>query len=343
LGFACAYTQTNSSTIVVGQDYLGILEERLRSVEAKLDSLTTSNATGLVNMVASITPQSYATVEDGVETTNAADADRAVVLAAEPNKGFFGPTSNIALVRQVAKAVSERALPSPTLIPADTATTTLLARAPNPARPIDAYEVPPFHVLHSRIEHYFRWTAVLYPFIHRDSFMSNLEGLRESARKVSRPFLGIVNMMLALAHNIPVSENIEEGELYYHRAQLLCDQNTLDNVSLEVVQYLLILSQYLQGAQQTIKAWTVHGVAVKAAMQIGLHSSEVLKELSPIDQEIRKRTWYITAMLDRHLSISFGRPMTVPDNHVRLPPVKPFSDYPEAHEQDSVDFMNGTM
>jgi hypothetical protein len=312
-------------------------------VESRLDSLATSKATDSVNAIASATPRSYAARQDGVETSDAADADRAVVLAAEPKTGFFGPTSNIALVRQITKAVSERTLISSTLITADPVASAPSTRTSLSARAVDATELPPFHILHARIEHYFRWTAVLYPFIHRESFMSNLSGLRESARNASRPFLGIVNIMLALAHNIPVSDNVEEGELYYHRAQLLCDQNTLDNVTLEVVQYLLILGQYLQGAQQTIKAWTVHGIAVKAAMQIGLHSSEALKELPPIEQEIRKRTWYITAMLDRHLSISFGRPMTVPDNHVRLPPVKPFSDYPEAQEQDSVDFMNSTM
>jgi hypothetical protein len=66
-----------------------------------------------------------------------------------------------------------------------------------------------------------------------------------------------------------------------------------------IVQYLLLMGQYLQGTQKSIQTWTIHGLAVKAAFQLGLHSSEVSKRLSPLEREIRKRVWFGCIVLDR--------------------------------------------
>lgn len=60
------------------------------------------------------------------------------------------------------------------------------------------------------------------------------------------------------------------------------------------------MGQYLQGTQKSVQAWTVHGLAVKAALQLGLHSRAASKAFSPPEQEIRKRTWYGCVVLDRY-------------------------------------------
>ena len=54
---------------------------------------------------------------------------------------------------------------------------------------------------------------------------------------ITGTWLGILNLMQALAHNIPVSNDVEGGELYYRRAQMLCDQQTLESINLEVGKY----------------------------------------------------------------------------------------------------------
>lgn len=59
------------------------------------------------------------------------------------------------------------------------------------------------------------------------------------------------------------------------------------------------MSQYLQGTERSIETWNLHGLAVKAAYQLGLHSPIPLKHSSPADREIRKRTWYACVILDR--------------------------------------------
>lgn len=66
-----------------------------------------------------------------------------------------------------------------------------------------------------------------------------------------------------------------------------------------VVQLLLLMSQYLQGSERSIETWNLHGLAVKAAYQLGLHSSDALQQYPPREREFRKRTWYGCVMLDR--------------------------------------------
>ena len=70
------------------------------------------------------------------------------------------------------------------------------------------------------------------------------------------------------------------------------------------MQYLLLMGLYLQGTQKSVEAWAVHGLAVKAAFQLGLHSSEASKAFTPLDREIRKRTWFGCVVLDRYLYMS---------------------------------------
>ena len=145
-------------------------------------------------------------------------------------------------MRQVAKAIAERSaalsLPIPTTSAGGSLPTSSLyahqGKSAHVSGQIDPYALPPFNILLARVQHYFQWTVVLYSFIHRETFLEMLYRVRDSTINVRRSWLGILNIMLALAQNIPVSDDVEAGEVYYHRAQLLCDQKTLDNVNLEV-------------------------------------------------------------------------------------------------------------
>jgi hypothetical protein len=60
------------------------------------------------------------------------------------------------------------------------------------------------------------------------------------------------------------------------------------------------MSQYLQGSERSIETWNIHGLAVKAAYQLGLHSSDAMRQRSAAEAEIRKRTWFGCVVLDRY-------------------------------------------
>ncbi|OBT39075.1 hypothetical protein VE00_09907 [Pseudogymnoascus sp. WSF 3629] len=113
-------------------------------------------------------------------------------------------------------------------------------------------------------------------------------------------------------------ERLRECDIYYQRAMGLCEKQMMRGTSFEIVQFLLVMGQYLQGTQRSVETWSIHGLAVKAAMQLGLHCPKVSGHLSPLMQEYRKRTWYGCVVLDRTLSMTFGRPSAIPGDYVVL-------------------------
>jgi len=66
------------------------------------------------------------------------------------------------------------------------------------------------------------------------------------------------------------------------------------------VQMLLLASMYSQGTERSIETWNIHGLAVKAAYQLGLHSPDALRQYPPVEREIRKRVWLGCVLLDRY-------------------------------------------
>lgn len=60
------------------------------------------------------------------------------------------------------------------------------------------------------------------------------------------------------------------------------------------------------------------GKAIRIALQLGLHSRPGSRRLSPVEAETRKRTWYNCVILDRVLSMTFGRPTTIAKELIRL-------------------------
>ncbi|KAJ5099147.1 transcriptional regulatory protein GAL4 [Penicillium argentinense] len=121
---------------------------------------------------------------------------------------------------------------------------------------------------------------------------------KDNFTRVRRTWLGLLNIVLAIATSLrsegdlPAGKRIQESDIYIQRANGLCDRDSKRNASLEMVQYLLILGQYLQGTQKSVLAWTTHGLAISAAFQLGLHSPEANRRFSSLEGEIRKRTWH---------------------------------------------------
>ena len=63
------------------------------------------------------------------------------------------------------------------------------------------------------------------------------------------------------------------------------------------------MTQYLQGTSRSAQTWRLHGLLVQTALQIGVHTKENMAKFSPLQGEIRKRTWYTCVVLDRYVDV----------------------------------------
>ncbi|VUC26112.1 unnamed protein product [Clonostachys rosea] len=270
------------------------------------------------------------------------DGMGAIKFTDEEDWGYFGPSSNIAFLRHISLGMArignwQEAFPSPSNQAREVSGGMSVSR-PHQADDeaaerrqyharggVNIYALPSEARTWSLIREYFQKTGQLLPFIHEEWFCATyFEMKRSNFTMARRTWLGLLNIILAMAatlfveSNMSAEERIEESDVYYQRANGLCDKESRRNISVELVQYLLILGQYLQGTQKSVQAWTVHGLAITTAFQLGLHSPKTNKQFPPLESEIRKRVWFGCILLDRTLSMTFGRPSMIPEGYLRL-------------------------
>ncbi|KAJ9613115.1 hypothetical protein H2200_003056 [Cladophialophora chaetospira] len=203
----------------------------------------------------------------------------------------------------------------------------------------DITSLPDYATSLRLIDNYFDHIGVLFPFLHRETFLSIYTEYRAGACKVRRVSLATVHMVLALAlqrgsePGRSPDQRFEDSWPYYERATVLCDHHIMTDPTLETVQYQLLLTQYLQGTHEAAVTWATHGRAVQSALQIGLHSPQLPQHYNTLESEIRRRTWYTCFILDKYahlievaksalmisrtLSMAFGRPPMIHDSFMQ--------------------------
>ncbi len=101
---------------------------------------------------------------------------------------------------------------------------------------------------------------------------------------------------------------------YFRRAMLAAATFGTEH-SIEAVHLLLTQSFYLLATCQTDRTWLTLGLAVRLGQSIGLHVEALQAKTAPqvtrIQQERRRRTWYSLFVLDRLLSLQLGRPSAI--------------------------------
>ncbi|KAJ4169167.1 hypothetical protein NW754_011101 [Fusarium falciforme] len=332
-----------------------------RSDEAHQDSLACRSSDVIVNIEGCHDSSIDQSMTDGM----------AVSFVDEQDCGFFGPSSNIAFMRHILRAIKRRQSAHRRLSSQASASefstyeggivntfNTFTSKSPGAAlshiHNISANILPPDHEMQRLIRAYFSNTGLLFPYIHEEAFLDTYERFRTSGFRtnVRRTWLGLLNMIFAMATCTSCWEEsgsdyrFEQSDVYYRRARELCQTQMFRGTTLEIVQYLLLMSQYLQGTQRSVRTWTIHGLAIKAAMSIGLHSRDIASKFTPVEQEIRKRTWFGCILLDRSLSMTFGRPCAIPEEYIRLDlpkPLPPCASVPEEIQSLSTGFFNASI
>ncbi|KAJ3498328.1 hypothetical protein NLG97_g1208 [Lecanicillium saksenae] len=279
--------------------------------------------------------------EESESETEARTDGLAITFVDERAAAYFGESSNIGFVRYLLGAVSSiwgvKQPEGPQLSKGDNAEGKRRAMLSSEHSPLGALPTTPQSLatssrlpavsdMETMINRYFNTMGLLFPFLHESTFRQTYEAFKASGfNKVRQTWLGELNLIFAIASNINRGKTskqcFQESLVYYRRAMSLCGASCLRSVSLDIVQFLLLQALYLQGTPQAGEAWSVHGLLVRSAVALGLHSDKVGRQLDENVQEMRNRTWHTIYCLDTVLSATFGRPCAIPPAHmtVRLP------------------------
>ncbi|KAI9497290.1 fungal-specific transcription factor domain-containing protein [Zychaea mexicana] len=221
-------------------------------------------------------------------------------------QGYFGSSSAMSFMREVREVIGKK--------------TTIYSVCHD-------YVLPPRKVADSLVRSYWTFVHTLYPFLHKPAFMktySRLWGYPEGADPL---FHCILNLVFALgcqlSPEIGESEREPTSDIFFQRSKKLLHFDILDEGNIMVVQALLLMGQYLQCTKMPGRCWIVVGLATRVAQGLGLHrdahsvnsgrhktnGSGCTRQL---ERELRKRLWGGCLVLDRMISMAYGRPFMIP-------------------------------
>ncbi|ETS76295.1 hypothetical protein PFICI_11682 [Pestalotiopsis fici W106-1] len=191
------------------------------------------------------------------------------------------------------------------------------------------FVVPPRKIADGLIHHYWEGAHPLQPFIHKGTFMKRYNELwqtdtadsgelhafgRSKSVYTAQVFHCTLNLVFALGCRFrsmssgrqrPGSDRTHEQ--FAHRATRLLSLDLMDYGSIQLVQALILMAQYLQTLNMSSKCWVIVGMAIRVAQGLALHL-DVAGE-TQAQREERRRTWHSCELLDSVLSMTFGRPL----------------------------------
>ena len=271
--------------------------------------------------------------QDEDATTNG----MAMTFIEEHTSAFFGGSSNIYFTRLLLSAVNhirnrarregvsmdrQQDLNEYNMAKASRYYANPLAVSPGTDRK-EMTALPSAEEMDRMLDVYFDTGGTVFPFIHRESMRKMYMDCKANGwTRVQRTFLGTLNVIFATVvsldrDTIPSArERQERANIFFKRATDLCGELSKQVISLEIVQYLVLVVIHCQGAQRSVQAWNIHGLVVRSAMALGLHSAQTRAGFGALQAEYGRRTWVVIYCMDKVLSVAFGRPAIVPDEYM---------------------------
>ena len=272
---------------------------------------------------------------------DAATNGMAMTFVEEHTSAFFGGSSNINFTRLLLSAVNhirntargettvvdrQHDLNENNIARASLSYANPIAATPD-AGPQAMTALPPSEEIESLFDVYFSTAGFVFPFVDEVLMRKTYEECKANGwTRVRRTFLGTLNMIFAMATSydrdrIPSARQRQErSNVFFKRATELCGELSKQIISLEIVQYLLLVVLHCQGVQRSVQAWNIHGLVTRSAMALGLHSAQGKDRFDQQQLEYRRRTWLVIYCMDKVLSAAFGRPSTIPDEYMVDPP-----------------------
>ncbi|KAM0322186.1 hypothetical protein ACHAQA_009676 [Verticillium albo-atrum] len=251
------------------------------------------------------------------------DSMTAVVDEGTSTREFFGSSSAGSFTAQIKRAIDARlgkanGGPSRHAAPSRSAIPMMSAHSGEHTASDVSYVLPPRRQADHLMELYWFYVDPLYPFLNRQRWNQVYNAIFAGGTidTDERTFVASLNVIFALSTQLLESSTPEQREeqstVYFQRAQDLLPMNPWDAGSIDLVQCLLLTSQYLQSTDHPHQTWMVVGSAIRTAQGLGLHLPETSGDRTDLgERELLRRIWYGCVLMDRMVSVTHGRPAMI--------------------------------
>ncbi|GAA5890430.1 hypothetical protein JCM6882_002918 [Rhodosporidiobolus microsporus] len=218
-----------------------------------------------------------------------------------PPNGYLGSLSGAALLHFL-----QRSAPEVNLSVKDSGKS-----AASPSSTVGSTSALSPEQLERYVSAYFRVFHLQYPIVHEASFRAQL------AEIVPRPGGKGWNLLHAVVLGIGSmcvtgESEATEALALYERATLGVNAAMFETASLTAVQAFVLLGNYAQKLNHPSAGSIFLGIALRMAINLGMHCEASGKTLSPFEQEMRRRVWWGLYCFDSGAQLTFGHPSTLP-------------------------------
>ncbi|OCT47530.1 C6 transcription factor [Cladophialophora carrionii] len=182
----------------------------------------------------------------------------------------------------------------------------------------DSWTMPPRDLADSLVDSYFNHVHRLYPFVHEPTFRSQYERMwmhDGDHPETKATWFALLNLIFA--HGYEFHNPIQGRSPSHSATQFLVKARNIvfahifKEGNLELVQALLLMCHYLQGTLELNECWSLSGLMIRTSISMGLHLNPS-PSTTAVEREVRKRVWWGCFVIDRTLSMKFGRPPSIP-------------------------------
>ena len=316
------------------------------NISSSFDSPSAPNARAADLIEGGVTgfhqPQETAQPSDEVSPSeHSVHAIIGAALDEDSREGFFGSSSAATFMQNVKKMVQQKVggLSGQPASSQHIQTQTSPTSGHNTLQP-----KPVEYVLPSRrradilMSCYWRYVHVLYPYVDKMQMEEDYEKLWKAEDSVTdeRSFMCMINVVFALSSQIddstPIEDRRQSAHVFYVRARELLD--IVETGSVRSVQTLLLLGQYYQSTSEPHPCWIFTGLAIHTAQSLGLHLAETSECVVDIKtRELLRKVWHGCILMDRVVSMTYGRPCTIgPKAALAVPLPLPIDEEYLVHE-----------
>lgn len=182
--------------------------------------------------------------------------------------------------------------------------------SPPPVRPSNC-SFPEEGLMTSLIDLYFDHVNLFNPLLHRPTF----DRLLHENMHVKDASLAEV-VLLVCANGARFSDDqrvflddttLSAGYMWFKQAQEI-DERLLAPASLYNIQASFLRAEFLRGANPSQRAWSVLGIGLRRAQDVGAHRWQTFGAEKSAERELWTRAWWCLVVLDRVASAILGRP-----------------------------------
>lgn len=163
-----------------------------------------------------------------------------------------------------------------------------------------------------------RWPYL--PVLHRQTFINEhlTPFLAKSETRPISKFLVHIVCAIALAEKLSHYTS-DKGHRILFKDAVNDLHIVMGSENFECVQCLLLLCMYGHNDPQSVNMWYTTGMALNLAIGIDLHRKESLTEKDLMTQEMYKRVFWCTYVMNCSIAINMGRPLGIQESDISMP------------------------